>query len=88
MCVCWDDRLRAVAHEAAPDAIHIEGWAPTTSLNRGEASLPRSGGGPDPSEVARLVKRQGGECGAVGRCQLNDIVVEARHGDVAVGVVQ
>ena len=84
----WDDRLGAVAHKAAPDAIHVECWAATTSLNGREAALPRRCGGANACEIARLVERQGGECGAVGWCELNNVVVEARHGDVTVLVVQ
>ena len=88
MCVRGDDRLGTVAHEAAPDAIHIESWAPTAPFNGGEAALPRRRGGADPSEITRLVEWQCSKRRPVGGRERNYIVVEARHGDVAVGIVQ
>ena len=83
-----DDRLGALALEAAPDAVHVEGRASAATLEHRVAGLADERRHAERGAVRLLVERQGREGRSVGVAERDDIVVEARHEDPAVRVLE
>ena len=73
---------------AAAELVHLQRGAGPEPLQRRATGLAVQRGRSDLAPVGVLVERDACERLPVGRRQLVDVVVEAGHGDRAVGVVQ
>ena len=88
MCGGGDDGLGPFAGVAAPDAVHVQARADTGALQGGEALLAGHAVDTEGFLVFLQVERRAAEHPALGAGEVDDVIVEARDGDVAVLVDQ
>src|SRR4029078_8341555 len=83
--VSRDDRLAALALEAAPHPVDVERRGTTASLARAEAFLAEQDRQAEMVEVGVVIEGQGREMRSIVVGQRDDLIVEAGHGDATGG---